>query len=407
MRKTVLMLVASGGVRTIGALREFFENTYYWYLLLERNPGRLEKILAAADRALTWLADANFLEHEDENFIVTPLGQATAWSGLLPTTAKAFVALLEEHSRSFDERFGDLIGGLIHWICCSDEFRSETPSRFLPYPIGGASPGSAAFVAGGQLFSRLDRTDIRLCQSVHALILFIAGTEERVIFRRTHMSSGSVYRLAADVGWILDGLRMIAAVPDVSCPQTVGNSFGMLARRVRWGSPADTLDIIRIAQLARVPGFGRQRAVALGRHGVTSFEDLENLGAERVTEMVGSRTRAEALLEAVEQEIDISPNRYSLVHERLAARLGVDDVVKECAALMEKEYEDAIVRLLNSEDSWSVSVRDDGRRMNEPDILIRLDNIAVLLEIKDSTKEIRIDKEGSGFRCASEGNGLR
>ena len=177
------------------------------------------------------------------------------------------------------------------------------------------------------------------------------------------MSSGSVYRLAADVGWILDGLRTIAAVPDISCPQTVGNSLGMLARRARWGSPPEMLDIIRIAQRARVPGFGRQRAMALARNGVVTFEDLDGLGADRLTEIVRSRQRAEALLEAIGQEIHVTPNRYSSVHEKLAARLGVEEIVQKCGEVMDKEYEDAVVDLLRLEDSWDVSVRDDGRRM--------------------------------------------
>ena len=403
MRKAVLTLVASGGVRTLDELRDFFSKTYFWYLLQEHNPARLDRVLTTADGALDWLVDAGFVERNDETFFVTPIGQATAWSGLLPTTAKAFVTLLEEHTTSIEERFDELAGGIIHWICCSDEFRGETPSRFLPFPVGGASLGSATFLAGRPLLCRLDRTDYQLCQSVHAQILFIEGAEERIIFRRTNMSSGSVYRLAADVGWILDGLRTIAAVPDISCPQTVGNSLGMLARRVRWGSPAETLDIIRVAQRARVPGFGRQRAMALAECGVLTFEDLEDLGAERLTEIVGSRRRAEELLGAIGQEIDISPNRYASVHKRLASRLGVEEVVSECGVLMDKEYEDAVVRLLKLETSWEVSVRDDGKRMNEPDIFLRLDDIAVLLEIKTASRRSGLIKKEAAFAVLQKG----
>ena len=403
MRRAVLTLIASGGIQTIYALREFFENTYYWYQLLERNPGRLEDVLSTAERALNWLADSNFLEQENDYFMATPLGQAAAWSGLLPSTAKAFLELLEASSPDFEHNFDELIGGLIHWVCCSDEFFGETRSRFLPFPVGGASPGSATFVAGKELLCPLDRTDTQLCQSVHALILFIEGIEERMIFRRAHMSSGSVHRLAGDVAWIVDGLRALAAVPDVSCPQTVGNSLGMLARRVRWGSPVDTLDIIRIAQRARVPGFGRQRAMELRGCGITTFEELENLGAQRLTEIVGSRTRAEALLDAVGQEIEISPNRYSSAHERLAEKLGISEVVRECASSMEKEYEDAIVRLLKVEVSWEISVRDDGKRKNEPDILIRLDDMAVLLEVKTAPKKSGLIKKESAFAVLQKG----
>lgn len=404
MRKAVLVLVASGGAQTTEALREFFENTYFWYQLLERNPARLEGVLSSSERALSWLVDSGFIEREEDFYIVTPLGQATAWSGLLPTTAKAFVELLENRAEDFDKRFEQLSCGLIHWVCRCDEFHGETPSRFLPFPIGGASPGSPTFVAGKELLCNLDRTDTQLCQSVHSLILFVEGIEERMIFRRTNMSSGSVYRLAADVGWILDGLRTIAAVPDVPCSQAVGNSLGMLARRVRWGSPIETLDLIRVAQLARVPGFGRQRAVALGRCGVTTFEEVEDLGADRLTEIVGNRQRAEALLEAIDQEIEITPNRFSSVHRRLGERLGVEGIVADCMVLMEKDYEDAVVRLLKAEESWDISVRDNGKRLNEPDVLIRLGEVAVLLEIKTAPRRSGLIKKEQAFAILQKGS---
>lgn len=143
MRKAVLTLVASGGAQTKEALRDFFENTYYWFELQDKNPAKLEEVLSSVGLALDWLAKGGFVEGDGQTYIVTPLGQATAWSGLLPATAQAFVALLEERTTDLDERFDDLVGGLVHWICCSDEFRGESPSRFLPFPSGGASPGSS------------------------------------------------------------------------------------------------------------------------------------------------------------------------------------------------------------------------------------------------------------------------
>ena len=397
MRRAVLTLVAAGAIQSVPALRDFFKNTYFWHLILEHNPARLDEIVEVAERALRWLVDSDFIEQHDDSYVVTPLGQAIARSGLLPPTARVFVELLEENSESLDERFQDFIGGLIHWVCGSDEFQGQMPSRFLPFPIGGTALGSATFVAGQQLFHELDRTDTRLCQSVHALILFVEGAKERVIFQRTNMSSGSVHRLAAEVSWILDGLRTIAAVPDLSCPQTLGNCLGMLARRIRWGSPAEALDLIRIAEHARVPGFGRQRAMALIQCGVMTFEDLENLGAERLTEIVGNRARAEALLEAIREETEFGPNRFAAVHDKLAERLGVKDVVMDCAELMQKDYEDAIMRLLRCEKAWSVTVRDDGRRMNEPDIFIRLDDVSILLEVKTAPKKTGLVKKEAAF----------
>ena len=405
MRRTVLILVAAGVAGTMPALREFFENTYFWHLVLERNSAKLDKVIDNAEQALDWLVNEGLAEQHDDTYLVTPLGQATARSGLLPMTARAFVALLEKHTKDFEEKFNDFIGGLIHWVCCSDEFTGQAPSRFLPYPIGHTALGSSTFVAGQQLLYPLDRNNIQLCKSVHALILFIQGVPERKIAHLTNMSSGSVHRLAIDVSWILDGLHGIAAVPDLACPQQIGNQLAMLARRIRWGSPAEALDLIRIAERARVPGFGRQRAMALVDNGVTTFEDVENLGAKRVTEILRSRPRAEALLAAISEHTNFGPNRLASVHDRLAERLGVREVVVACAEAMDTEYEEAIMRLLNKEVGWTVTVLDNGRRQNVPDMLLELGDIAVLLEIKTASKKSGLIKKEAAFAVLQKATG--
>ena len=397
MRRAVLTLVAAGVVGTKPALREFFENTYYWHLILERNPAKLDKVIAKAEQALDWLVDAQFADPHHKTYLVTPLGQATARSGLLPPTALAFVTLLKQHAGDLAENFDKFVGGLIHWVCCSDEFNGQAPSRFLPYPIGGLAPGSSTFVAGQQVLCPLDRNNSQLCQSVHALILFVQGIAERKIFHLTNMSSGSVHRLAMDVSWILNGCHSITAVPDLACPQQVGNQFAMLARRVRWGSPAEALDLIRIAERARVPGFGRQRAMALVANGGTTFEEIEDLGAERVSAILRSHSRAEAFFAAISEHTVFGPNRLASGHDQLAKRLGVRKMVAACAKSMDREYEKTIVRLLRMEMSWAVTVLDDGRRQNVPDVLLKLGDIAVLLEMKTASKSSGLIKKEAAF----------
>ena len=397
MRRAVLTLVSAGVAGTIPALRDFFENTYYWHLILEQNPSKLDKVIEKAEQAMNWLVSEEFVEQHDDTYLVTPLGQATARSGLLPTTARAFVALLKQHTKDFEGEFNNYVDGVIHWICCSDEFTGQVPSRFLPYPTGRLSPGSSTYLAGQKLLCPLDRNNSQLCQSVRALILFVQGIAERKISFLTNISSGSVHRLAIDVSWILSGLHAIAAVPELACPQQVGNQFAMLARRIRWGSPAEALDLIRIAERARVPGFGRQRAMALVDNGVTTFEDIENLGAEQVTNILKSRPRAEALLVAISEHTAFGPNRLASVHDRLAERLGVREVVLACAESMDTKYEEAIVRLLNKEVSWAVRVLDDGRRQNVPDVLIQLGNKVALLEMKTASKKSGLVKKEAAF----------
>ena len=411
MRRTVLVLLAAGVASTADEFRIFFENTYFCHQLIDRQANALEAVMEKAQHALTWLVEGRFAEQYDDTYLVTPLGQATARSGLLPMTARAFVRVLEEHGGVFETGFDEIIAGLIHWICCSDEFSGAVPSRFLPYPVGGANDRSAGFVAGQRLLTPLDRANNRLCQSVHALIMFVQGTAERGIFHTTSISSGNVHRLALDVSWILDGLHAVVAVPDVRCSQRVGNQISMLARRVRWGAPAESLDLIRIAERAGVPGFGRQRAMAVLESGANTLEEVENLGMDALANIVQSRRRAEALLAAVQEHIGLSANRHSAVYERLAAKLGLADIVKACSGALRKDYEDAIVRLLQSEEGWTVTVLDDGRRQNVPDVMLEVNGVVALLEIKTTSRHSGLVKKEGAFavlqKAADYDGGMR
>jgi hypothetical protein len=104
------------------------------------------------------------------------------------------------------------------------------------------------FLAAHPLFTVLDRTEARQNQCAHAVVLFAQGEAERNIRHQTNIPSGQIHRLATDVAWILDGLRKIASVPELGYPQTMTNQLAMLARRVQWGTPAEALDILRVAQ---------------------------------------------------------------------------------------------------------------------------------------------------------------
>ena len=154
-----------------------------------------------------------------------------------------------------------------------------------------------------------------------------------------------------------------------------------------------------------MPSFGRQRAMALVENGVTTFEDVENLGAEQVAKILDSRPRAEALLAAISEHTDFGPNRLASVHDRLAERLGVREVVVACAEAMDTEYEEAIMRLLNKEVGWTVTVLDNGRRQNVPDMLLELGDIAVLLEIKTASKKSGLIKKEAAFAVLQKATG--
>ena len=77
--------------------------------------------------------------------------------------------------------------------------------------------------------------------------------------------------------------------------------------------------------------------MALVNNGVTTFEDVVNLGAERVTKILRSRRRAEALLAAISEHADFGANRLASAHDRLAERLGVRETVVACTESLGKK----------------------------------------------------------------------
>ena len=230
----------------------FFENTLYWYQILNTNPNKLETLKAECRAAIQWLVANKLLDDADGAFVITPLGNAAALSGLLPGTAVQLASLLTKLIPDLSKSFDQSIPGLIYAVCACEEFRSKRPSRFFPFVQG--SYNSVTFLASKNLPIALDRTDLQLAQCAHAMILYVEGLAERKIAFATKVGSGAIHRLAIDVAWVTDGLHKLTSVPDLNCPQTVANEISMLARRVRLGAPVEALDIMRVAERHGVPG---------------------------------------------------------------------------------------------------------------------------------------------------------
>jgi helicase len=396
MRRTALSLVTSQVVTTRDSMRSFFENTLYWHQIRERNPQKLDDVITSALSAIDWLESNQLIETDQDYLLPTPIGRATSQSGLLPSTAVSFLALLAQRAGDIEADFDGYVPGLIHWTCQCDEFESRTPSRFLPYPSRGVT-NSTGFLQARPLLAPLNRTDARTNQSAHAVTLFCRGDAERVIRHETNISSGQLHRLAVDIAWVFDGLRRIASVPDLGIPQTLTNKLSMLARQIQWGAPAEALDILRVAQRERVPGFGRQRAVALLRSGIQTFDELLLKAKDALIALLGSDRRTSALLNAVARCVGFGGSRYQQVHRDLAFHLGILDLVATCESAQGTDYEDAIRKLLDVEKSWTIRVIDDGKQQNVPDLLIQLGQRAVLLECKTTTKNPPLIKKEDAF----------
>lgn len=387
MRRSVLMLVSSSIVGSKEGAETFFRSTFFWHQIAEHNPAKLQEILISAGQAIDWLVANDLIENYGENLVPTPVGKAISETGLLPTTALSFLNTLKGTYAAMEQDFDIYIDGLIYWVCGCDEFLSENPSRYLPYPSGRRLVHSEQFWAGEQLISHLDRTNSRLNQCAHAISLFCAGQNERTIRFNTNITSGNTHRLAIDVSWVLDGLKRITSTPSLGFPQTLTNKLGMLSKRIKWGAPAEALDLIRVGHNRNVPGFGRQRAMALLAQGFSSFTDILSVPLTKLIELVRNKTRAESLVAAIGDVVGQEYSRSQKLHESVAQDLGIKNTVQECNEKFNTEYEGAIIRLLEVEQSWQVRKLDDGKAQNEPDIMVTFGDVSVIIECKTATKK--------------------
>lgn len=387
MRRTVLSLVAARAISSKDELTAFFKSTFYWHQTSEHNPKLLDVILDKAQKAIEWLLEMKFLDESHGTIQTTPLGKSTAMSGLLPETAKQFVDLLFAKADSLAQEFSKYEVGLVHWALTCPEFMGEPPTRFLPWPAGQIKPESSVFMRNTPFLAAWDRSDEKITRCTHALGLFIHGEAERKIRFSTGISAGNLRRLATDLSVIIDGLRCVSGTADIGCPQVLTNNIGMLSRRVRWGTPTEAIDVLKIASQKKVPGFGRQRVMALLANGLETVIDVIAASKDRLVKLLGSKERADSLVAALSDSVTATGVRYDRVHQQLGREIGVEEKVAKCNNCLGTEYEDAVLDLLKEELNWTVEQVDDGKRQNVPDILLELGAISMLIECKTVTKK--------------------
>lgn len=388
VRKIVMSLIASGSARNVVQVKAFLEHTLYWYQIRDRNPTKLGELLQKVEQAIDWLHTHGMIDADGDSFSPTDLGVVTARTGLLPSSAYSFAKVLSAHARDMDSGFERFEVGWLHAACTSDEFNSQSPQRFLP-PIYNLTAAALGCLKGSKLIAALDASQdgIAANQSTFALFLFMSGQIERKIADASGLSSGYLHRLAGDVAWILDGIHHLAGVPSVGCPQAVMNNLAILARRTRHGVPVELIDLIRIAQRAGVPGFGRQRALALSRAGLSDPEMIINADPLILEKVLQHRVRVDRLVEALQK----AQNRpYEHARRRqvmLAAEIGLEQLVHEAYDLFGNDYEIPIEQLLRLEPSWKVTKLDDGKRQGVPDFLIQSGSSTAVLECKTCIKK--------------------
>lgn len=388
VRKIVLALVASGSAADLEEIRAFLENTLYWYQIRDHNPAKLDDLLALVERAIGWLGEHGMVVDEAGRLKATDLGLATSRTGLLPSSAYAFSQSLTKQAAELEAAFDEFEVGWIHTACASDEFVSESAQRFLP-PVYSATASALGCLKQSKLLTPLDSSQdsIAINQSAYALFLFMSGQIERKIAEASGLSSGYLHRLAGDVAWVLDGVHHLAGVPSIRCSQSVMNRLSLLARRVRYGVPIELVDLIRIAQHAGVPGFGRQRALALLKAGLSEPDAILNADPKLLELALHHKVRIDCLIEALQNVQSRPYERAMRRHLKLARDLGLEQLVSDAYSCLGNEYERPIEALLRLEPAWNVAKIDDGKRQGVPDLLIQAGQRSAVLECKTCTKK--------------------
>ena len=398
VRKIVLSLVASKVADSNESIKQFLEQTLFWYQVRDRNPAQLDKLVTNINDAVDWLIKHEMLVDRSAKIIATELGVATARSGLLPSTAYSFSKFLIAHGSAIEQDFESYELPLIHEVCCSDEFDSDNGQRFLPTVPRGVNHGEVwQALKGAPIFTNMNSAQQGANNAAFAIFLFITGEIERKIGARSGVPSGQVHRFATEISWILDGLHRLAGLPSLGCSQKLMNQIGILSQRVRLGVPIEVIDLIRTAQLARVPGFGRQRAVALLKAKLSDRDAILQADLKLLETLLNSKERVDKLIEAIEQSIPNQFEKSKRLHISDAKELGIDALVVTAYEKNGGDYEVPVEALLRLDQNWKITKLDDGKRQGVPDFMIEYKGLAVVLECKTAVKKPPIINKEDAF----------
>lgn len=393
MRKIALSLIASKVANTSHELQEFFKQTLFWYQVRERNPTRLDEVLAKLQAAIVWLEESGMLTSNEGQLGATELGVATSRAGLLPSSALHLSQLLLSNSDRLENEFEDCELALIHGACCCDEFDPDSGQRFLPQINPGTDSSEVmSLLSSSHLFVPTRSARRGANNAAVAVFLFASGEIEKRIGARTGIPSGQAHRFAGDIAWVLDGVHRLAAAKSLNCSQKVMNQIGILARRVRLGVPIAVVDVLRIAQASGVPGFGRQRAMALMKVKLTDRESVLKADPNYLEKVLASKERATKLVSALE---NVAPNdlgRARSDHIRIAESLGIGELVRSSYDALGSSYLSSVESILLEETDWKVQ-RTDSRDVDAA-LVVQLGTRTILIECKTaSAKALSIGKE--------------
>lgn len=397
VRKIVLQLIASESAVDIASTRTLLENTLFWYQVQDRNPKKLDDLVENIGEAIEWLTDAGMLTDDSGSISATKFGKVVAQTGLLPSSALSFANILRQNSAELERNFEDYEVALLLIVCSSDEFDADIGQRFLPFIRNDAPDAECnSLLASAPSFNNISLTGSgrQISHCVYALHLFSSGEIERRISHFSGIPSGQVHRFAIEISWMLNGMRHISAVPGLGSSQKVMNQLKIFARRVELGVPMVLVDLLSIAKKAKVPGFGRQRALTLMRANLYEPEKILATSIDDLATILSNKERASLLVAAVQSSENDPYKRAELLHMRFGKTLGLEALIFDLYAKFGNDYETPVESILRLESAWEVQKLDDGVRQGVPDFMITMRGRSAVLECKTAIKKPpQINKE--------------
>jgi len=382
--------------KNIHGLNQFYEQTFWYYQTLERNPKLIETLLPKIKDSINWLSEHNLIKNINSKIFPTRLGTAIFSTGLLPSTGTWLLKIIQRNIVKFESPAFQL--PLLHAICASDEFSEEIGQRYLPYARNN-QPEQYAWITINDSETFIDPNTgsnvDRIINAAFGAYLWCNGVKEYELRDKLpSISYGQFYTLSNDIAWILEGLANIIRVPGLSIKSTIASKIEILSERIRLGVPSELVDIVKAAKMFEVPGFGRYRAMDLFEKGLADPNDLLKEKFETIQEILEEKQRAEELLNAVSKYFPTRLLSWRNQHIRRAKEQNKDHkLIIESYDLLGTEYEDSIEKILKLFE-WQVKKIDSLKRQGVPDLLLSYKGQSIVIECKTKNKKnAAIDKE--------------
>jgi helicase len=396
IRKNILNLITSQFCDSLAGITEFYEQTFWWYQTLDRNPKLIEKVPPKIEESVTWLADNDLITLDSSKLLPTRLGIAISATGLLPSTGVYLLNIIGKNQSIFNTPNFKL--PLLHAICASDEFQENIGQRYLPYARRNQPETKAWQIikSCSPLINPNDGKHVdRIINAAYGINLWCKGVKEHTLREELpSITYGQFHTLSTDISWVLEGISKIIRMSELKIDLDIATKIEILSDSVRLGVPSELLDIMKAAKESDVPGFGRHRAMELFEKGLYDPNLLLQEDFENVKKAVDSKRRAEALLDAV---AIFFPNKllaWKNRHIRRVGNIGRDyKIIENSYDQTGTDYEESIKDILTFLD-WDVKPLDRSKRQGVPDLLLVFKGESILIECKTKNKQqATIDKE--------------